>query len=137
LHKYWRGSLVFLGVIGAFVVGVATSDVVSDVPQMLAGDEVVQCFKTNVCVGDASPTAFRTLGLDKFGLTTLICVNARNTTDYSANDYVFLDDLIAGKRCAEREYWVELRNPTFRMLVEVRDGRITKITKGPLHVIDL
>ncbi len=137
MHRYWRGSLVFLGVIGAFVVGVATSDFVGDVPQMLAGDEVVQCFKRNVCVGDASPTAFSTLGLDKFGLTTLICVKARNTTDYSTNDYVFLDDLIAGKRCTGREYWVELRNPTFRMLVEVRDGRIKKITKGPLHVIDL
>jgi hypothetical protein len=137
LHRYWRGSLVFLGVVGAFVAGVTASDFVKAVRQIMYEGEEVKCIEKNVCVGDKSPSAFVRLDTDKFGLTNLICVNAHNTTDYNAIEYIFLDDIIAGKRCKGREYLVELRNPTFRTLVEVRDGRITKITKGPLHVIDL
>jgi len=99
---------------------------------MFSGDQNVNCIEKMVCVGDNSPGAFGSLDTKKYSLANFFCLGG------NPNDaWIFMDAIVAGDRCASRNYIAELHNPTTRVLVEIKNGKITSIKKTALYGIDL
>ncbi|WP_419319491.1 hypothetical protein ACN2C7_01805 [Caulobacter sp. ErkDOM-E] len=116
----------------AFAAGVAGSDGIRSTIWMFRGSVDIDCIDHAVCVGAEAPAVFSRVNRDRYGLTSVFCEDA-STPD----KFIRLDQVVAGKTCETSNFRVELRNPTLRTLIKVRGGKVTGITQGPLHVIDL
>jgi hypothetical protein len=128
-----RPSLIFIAVVVAFGTGIAGSEFIRATSRMFVGEEEVRCIEARVCVGSPSPETFSSLDTDKFGLANFYCLDGVKRYD----EFIFMADIISGKRCPTKNYVIEFHNATTRTLVEIRNGKIAKITKGPLYSIDL
>ena len=115
----------------AFAVGVVSSDFVRSGGGYLGSEVNRRCIDRSVCVGDNVPDVFGRLDADKHGLTALFC------PQLAMPDYLFLDAIVSGRICGSPNYDVELRSPTRRTVIEVRAGKIARITEGSLHTLDL
>jgi hypothetical protein len=126
-----RPLLILAAVLASYGAGVASSDAVRATAHLVAGEKQVECIDRGaICVGASAPRAFLYMDRDKHGLTAVFC------DDNRPNDKFFLDAVVAGRTC-EGPYHVELRSPTTRTRIKVRDGKIVQIRQGPLHIIDL
>jgi hypothetical protein len=130
MNQFWRRSFTVIGIFAAFAVGVITSNFLKETRQFFAGDEQLRCIGKGPCIGETAAESFKRLDTDSYGLTLLICGTGESA------DYLFLPDIVGGKSCSGRDSYVELRNPTSEILVEIKAGKIAKITRRPLHILD-
>jgi len=120
-----------------FAAGLFGSDFVFGAYRLFFGSVEVNCLPDGgICVGD-DVSKKRVGGLPTFdrigGLTLIIC----SKPDDAMSDYLSVEDIVKGERCDARSYMLEFRNSRTRTLVEVESGKVDKITRGPLHIIDL
>jgi hypothetical protein len=126
---------VAVGVLSLLVglaLGALGSREISGTLGLFRGNENVSCLDRGVCVGAAFPAALRGLNEDRYGLTAYFCYEHGPL----ATDYIFMSDIIAGRRCRSPNFEIEFRNFDQRTLVKIEDGKIVSIKKGPLHTLD-
>jgi hypothetical protein len=124
----------------AFSIGIWGSDGVISTYRLFFGDwPNITCLPSNgICIGDRldQKRVGGVYTLDQIGgLSALFCedVNPKHIEE----ELLFVDEIIKGERCEGQVEGFVFRNSTTITVVIVEDGTVTKIKRGPLHVIDL
>ncbi len=124
-------AIAALVIVGALAVAAWASGQILAATYLVTGERKVRCIDRQLCVGDPWPSSADKIDGDDHGLTGLFCYRTSET-----GDWLSLADIAAGRLCQSARYDIELRNRSFRTVIEVRDGRVASIANGPLHVID-
>src|SRR5690606_38000066 len=117
--------------------GVMSSSSVLGFGRLMQGSLSVRCIDDRACVGDSVERFLTAYDDDKGGLTGVFCKPP--SPDQSARrvgQYFFLNEIVQGSTCPTPDYSLESRNPSTRTLVSVESGVVTRIERGPLHIID-
>tara|TARA_R110002072_G_scaffold224297_1_gene381333 strand:- start:62 stop:442 length:381 start_codon:yes stop_codon:yes gene_type:complete len=122
-----------LALIVGVVLGIWVADPVIGFSRSMLGEQVVRCAADRFCVGDEMhAVSFDFRVTDRLGGLDLIVCRQDGEIEYH-----FLNDILAGQFCAADSYSLEFRNTTTRTLVQIENGTISRITRGPLHTFDL
>ncbi len=128
-----RSAKFILAVLATFGLGFLSASLMNSSWFVFKKD--LDCISEHVCVGDEIEFAliFHRSIKKVGGLTNVFC-GEKYGDDVRL---LSLSDLLRGSRCERDSYALIFANSRTRTVVTIKAGRIEKITRGPLHVIDL
>ena len=118
----------------SILTGIFLSKPVEVIGQIFRSEKDKTCVTSKICVGANIDVIHNLYEADEIGgLNAIFC----GKIGEDKIEYLFLRNILQGETCEIEDYALDFRTDVNRTVVYVSSGKITKITQGPLHTLDL